>query len=271
MMDYKGILFRIEDVSGVNPNLRLYNTTLYDAILIGSNQFDQEIATMICNEVNGAKLRILHSYSKSLATCLFKYNNYVDNELHVFIDNASYYDKVLYTNYQNIDKIKDYSIVDRVNDNDTYMNERGPVQLQSFVIDISDNTLTDKYLKKYTGIGLKKMASPEKDKEVVIFNPPYDIVIKNHMDALYVIYALHMKYGFLNNMIIKDNLLKDICMLDDGVFYNSGNERIAICEVIKYLATYSEWEQQISEAILKESEHKVHASMYYDAIVNGKP
>lgn len=267
MMDYKGILFRIEDVSGFDSNLRLYNPDIYNSISIDGAQFDKTIATMIRNEVNGAKSRNLHSYSKSLATCLLKYNKYTDNELHVFIDNAKYYDKVFYSNYQDIDKIRDYSIMDRVNDNCTYLNEMGPVQLQSFVIDVSDNTLTNRYLRKYTGVGLKKRASPEKDKEVVIFNPLYDIVVKKHMDAMYVIYALQMKYGFLNNEIIKVNLMNDIYNIDARMFDNSENERIAICEVIKYLATYMEWEKSTSEAILKESEHKVHLSMYYDAIL----
>ena len=96
MTDYQGMLFRIEDVNGYNPVQRSYDQSDYSFIPIDKDEFDKTIATMIREEINGAKNRTLHSYSKSIATCILKYNEFTDNELHILIDNCAYYNTVSY-------------------------------------------------------------------------------------------------------------------------------------------------------------------------------
>ena len=53
--------------------------------------------------------------------------------------------------------------------------------MSSFIADVSDNDLRDHYLMKNIGVGRKMVASIVKDLEVVVFNPPFDLVIKNNM------------------------------------------------------------------------------------------
>ena len=66
-----------------------------------------------------------------------------------------------------------------------FFNKPGIIQLSSFIVDVSDNDLRDHYLMKNTGVGRKKIASPVKYSEVVVFNPPFDLVIKNNMGGFH--------------------------------------------------------------------------------------
>lgn len=261
------ILFRIEDVSGFDPNSRNYEQSEYSSDIINKDQFDNIIANRIKNEVNGAKSRNLHSYSKSLATCLLKYNKYTDNELHIFIFNDFYWNKVIYTGSKGCVKVKNYSIMSRLQDNQGFFNKSGQINLNNFVIDISNNTLLHQYLKKYTGSGKKRMASPEKDNEVVVFNPRSDLVVKNHMNALYIIYALQMKYGFLSNHEIAAKLSMAICQLEERFFSDYVEEKCAFIEIINYLHYCWQLEKRISSRIYKTSDEEAHISMCYDSIL----
>ena len=206
------MFFRIEDVEGFDPHIRAYDKNDFQSFCIDNSEIHKQIANMIRNEVNGAKSRIIHSYSKSLAVCLFKYNKFSDNELHIFFDDRIYVNKIFYTNEMGLFCHKDYSISESVaiiqaNEKDNLFNTSGYIILNGFVIDISNNDLLDVYLQYYSGAERKRVASPQKDCEVVVLNPANDQSIRNYIGAVYVIYALQKKYEFLLNKEVHDILV----------------------------------------------------------------
>lgn len=100
------MLFRIEDISGFGANLRTYNVEDFSKPIIEKTQIDNYIANLIRDEINGAQGRKILSYSKSLATCLLKYNNFTDNELHIC--NATKLNYFSYVSRSGIWNYKDY-------------------------------------------------------------------------------------------------------------------------------------------------------------------
>ena len=160
------MLFRIEDVSGFDPKLRKYDVDEYTAsLMVDKAQIDKHIASKIREEVNGSESRELFSYSKSLATCILKYNRFTDNELHI-CDINNRIDYIKYVSSKGNERCKSYSLQDRVSGGRLF-NRSGRIQLLNFIIDVSDNDLVDEYLRYYTSAGKKILASPEKDSEVV--------------------------------------------------------------------------------------------------------
>lgn len=258
------MLFRIEDISGFDPKLRTYDE--FTTPTVNKGQIDNYIASKIREEVNGSKNRNLLSYSKSLATCILKYNKYTDNELHICIING-WKDYITYISPEDNVKYRIYyNIQDRINGN-TLFNKTGDIQLLDFIIDVSDNICLDKYLKNYTNVGKKIIASPEKDREVVIMNPPNDLVINQYMDAVYILYALQMKYRFLSNANIQNSLISELDNMDAFRFEYCPHERIAFINLILYLSANWQYEYQISKEIYNYSENVEHLSMCYDPIL----
>ena len=153
------MLFRIEDISGRNPKLRTYDADDFTIPLINKQKVDEYIALKIREEVNGSRNRELLSYSKSLATCLLKYNKYDDNELHICMTEG-WQNFILYISPKDNVKWKSYYIRDRIKEKSLF-NKTGKIQLLNFIIDVSNNTLVDEYLRCYTGVGKKILASPE--------------------------------------------------------------------------------------------------------------
>ena len=107
------MLFRTEDVSGTDPILRFNEETGSCTWHINKAELDIFIANKIRDEINGSKKRELISYSQSLATCLLKYNKFVDNELHIFNPNGCI-DYILYKTQSGKIKYKTYSLLDRL-------------------------------------------------------------------------------------------------------------------------------------------------------------
>lgn len=89
------ICFRIEDGANCSGILRNYKIKDEDLPVINKNDVEDYIAEEIRKQVNGSKDRKLLSYSKSLGVCLLKYNDYVDNELHICYRNDIGYNNLL--------------------------------------------------------------------------------------------------------------------------------------------------------------------------------
>lgn len=143
----------------------------------------------------------------------------------------------------------------------------GNIILCDFIIDVSENELLDKYLICYTGVGKKRYASPEKDNEVVVMNPPNDLVINQYMDSVYILYALQLKYNFLSDINITNNLVIELKKMEPFRFEYCPDERVALISLVNYLADNWNYECQISENIYSYSEKKEHISFCYDSIL----
>lgn len=259
------MLFRIEDISGSEPNLRKYNADDFIEPTVDKSQIDNFIASKIRDEVNGSKSRELLSYSKSLATCLLKYNGFTDNELHVCRVNSRK-NCIKYISHKGNIRYKGYTIQERLNGR-VLFNKPGSIQLLNFVIDVSDNATVDAYLRHYTGTGKKALASPEKDCEVVVMNPPDDSFIKEYMDAVYILYALQFKYQFLNSVDIRHRLILELNSMDEIRFDHCPGEREAFIILIEYLSANWGYEAKISKGIYDYFERDEHVSLYYDPIL----
>jgi len=260
------MLFRIEDISGFDPNLRKYDVDEYTAsLMVDKTQIDDHIASKIREEINGSKNRALLSYSKSLATCILKYNKFTDNELHI-CDINNRIDYIKYVSLKGNERCKRYSLQDRVSGRRLF-NRNGKIQLLNFIIDVSNNALVDEYLRYYTSVGRKSLASPEKDSEVVVLIPPNDLVINQYMDAVYILYALQLKYKFLSDRRVPSILVRELSKMDEFRFGNCPNERVAFIKLIWYLSANWRYENQISQQIYTYSENDEHFPMHYDPIL----
>ena len=261
----RGILFRIEDVDGLDPMLRGYQSKDYISYEVNSKNIDRCIAELIADEINGKKTRSLHSYSKSLATCLLKYNKYADNELHIYIDNCMYSNMLFIKTVTNENYSIAYDITERTYNPSILFENCGSISMMGFNIDVADNKVLDDYLHKYVSKGRKWTASPEKDNEVVVLNPTYDISIRKHMGAVYVIYALNYRYGFLSDDGNYDRLINKITSYD-GYGCNQCNQELqALVTFVRYLHNEWNFEYSISKPIVEEYLDKPHIS-YYDGI-----
>ena len=248
------MLFRIEDVSGFEPNLRTYDIEEVEKPIIKKMEIDQYIASKIRAEINGHNKRDILSYSKSLAVCLLKYNKFNDNELHIYPRSRLYSDLsfIWFRDEYGDEKCAIYCIEERLNKRPLpeFWGTYGKMQLLNFVIDVSDNKILDKYLRLYTNVGKRKIASPEKDKEVVVMCPPIDLIIRNYMDSVYVLYALQMKYEFLGYK--KKELIDGIKQLPDEHFCYFPDTKEAIILIVEYMERYSPYEFDISKKIYKD-------------------
>ena len=258
------MLFRIEDVQGYQPNLRTYDPSEFVAPIIDKSEVDSFIAQEIRKQLNVHKTRGMWSYSKSLAACLLKYNKFTDNELHIFF-NADI-DYIAYVSHKGNVMRRYYALDDRL-DGAPLFNKAGKIRLIGFVVDVSDNALADEYLRQFTGVGLKKVASPEKDSEVIVMNPPNDTVISCYIDSVYLLYALQYKYNFLNDADIREDLIAELEALDDLRFDGCHDERFALIRLIEYLALNWQEECSISGGIYKYSREEFHPSAFYDSIL----
>lgn len=257
------MLFRIEDSENEDGVHREYSILPQDFPTMPMSEIEAYIADEIRKEVNGANNRRLLSYSKSLGICLLKYNKYADNEIHLngesVFDYITYYEckaqKAGFEVYS-----LDYALMDL-----GIEKKNKEVILTNFVIDVSDNKLLDSYLLKITGVGRKRLASPEKDKEVLLFQSPQDLVIKQYSDSVYLLYALLIKYGM--NDYIHDVLIDYVFKLEDFRFeFCEADERAAMIQIIDYLYKNQKLERKMSVAVIMDSFNNGDISGYYDPI-----
>lgn len=258
------LYFRIEDVANAEGIYRKYQ--LPKDMLPEVNKQDVEyfIADEIRKQVNGSNSRNLLSYSKSLGVCLLKYNEYTDNELHIcYVDDFEYEDYIWYITDKNNYKSKHFSLHSGVYGEKLFKKE-GKIILENFVMDIADNVLLKIFLEKYTRVGLKQYASPEKDWEVIMMQADNDIVIERYIDSVYILYALQLKYKFLKDWNVVEQIKEEILRLDNVRFDGCEQKRKAIIFLVQYLYYKREIEIKMNRKIFKCT--KNHISMFYDSL-----
>ncbi|WP_141503267.1 hypothetical protein [Paenibacillus luteus] len=258
------MLFRIEDSENSNGQHREYSIRKERLPQLKLAELEGYLAEEIRKEVNNSKNRRLLSYSKSLGVCLLKYNKYADNELH--INKCEAYNFVYYDDVKaNKSKCKPFSLLCGLDDIKIKHKKR-EILLLNFKIDVSNNNLLDSYLRKNTGMGRKKMASPEKDKEVLLMQSPEDMVISTYSDSVYLLYALYLKYGMDESIYI--NITNMIYNLEDFRFEFCGErERYALLEIVSYLYINGIYEKEMSDRLLQDSQSSEQMSIYYDSIL----
>lgn len=120
-------------------------------------------------------------------------------------------------------------------------------------------------LLKFTGVGRKKLVSPEKNKEVLLFQSLQDLVIKQYSDSVYLLYALVIKYGM--NAYIHDVLIDNVFKLEDFRFeFCESDERAAMIQIIDYLYKNQKLERKTSVAVIMDSFNSGDIAGYYDPI-----
>lgn len=216
MEPYSPIYFRIEDENGWSDSPQSRN---YDAINDDWNKpikvedADAYIAQKIREEVNGSKKRTLFSFTRSLAVALFKYNKWMDNPLiicfsHIPENYIEYFDENNNPDsvfYSITSHLKGYPLLCQLKI------KTSKIKIHNFCLAVDDNLYLDNYFRHRTDIGRKKMASPEKDEEVIMLRAPQSrYMISESLPELYIIYALHLKSGFLRDEDIRDELKEKI-------------------------------------------------------------
>lgn len=260
------MLFRIEDSINRNGQHREYHIHNARLPIFNKEELDIYIAQEIRKEINNSKDRRLLSYSKSLGVCLLKYNKFTDNEIHMnFLDTPGY------IMYQNRDDDSDDGVM--MESYDLEMIQHGIklsskssfIKLINFCIDVSNNSLVEDYLENTIGVSRKRVASPEKDKEVLLFQSPDDIIFTQYTDSIYLLYALAMRFGI--DKSIRDRIIEEIDTLDDFRFdccYT--NEREGIIRLVEYLYENYQIERKMSYQIIEDSYHSDIIPVYYDPI-----
>lgn len=237
------MFFRIQDISDFSS----FSRNSKEDYSTKKGEIDKKIAELIRYEVNGSKKRTILSYSKSLATCLLKYNEYTDNELHICLDPVNI---IEYVSETGCEEKMDYILQDRVDYIEPLTNAEAheDIKLTHFVIDISDNAAVDKFLQKQIGVHKKSCASPKKDDEVVILAPRHNFRIKYYVDSVYILFGLQIKYGFLCDSHLCENLVEEINSIKNTRFIDNPWEKVAFNYLVKYLAKHRMYQKNIGVA-----------------------
>ena len=263
----KMIYFRIEDIANCTGIQRNYKLEIEDLPVVNKQDVEYYIAEEIRKEVNGSKDRKLLSYSKSLGVCLLKYNEFVDNELHICNENSMWYENTIrYITPNQHFRQKFYTLEAGLSP-DRLFKGNGEIKLYNFVLDIANNELLNDYLMKFTNTGLKQYASPEKDCEVIMMQTYSDVKIERYIDSIYLLYALQLKYNFLRNQITVQKVIDEICQLDAFRFEGCEEERQAIILLIQYLYYETKTEKINFEEMLKYSEKRKNFFGYYNSLL----
>lgn len=244
------MIFRVEDISNPNGNHRKYNIPLSQYPKMALSNLSRYIPNEIRKEVNNSSDRRLLSYSKSLIICLMKYNQYSDNELHINIeispDNCDFiifqYDKKIYNIPFNLNY--DLSSITDCLENEI-------VILFNFTIDISNNQLLDIFLNDSTGTHKKKIASPEKDHEILLFQSPNDLILTQYLQQAYVLLALSIRYGLPS--VVAKYIIREIKILPEYRFASCSQEREALIYIVYHIYQNLYFEKQVLKTI-KEDE-----------------
>lgn len=261
------VYFRIEDSANCEGIQRNYQIEKEKLPVMNKQEVENYIAKEIRKEVNGSKDRKLLSYSKSLGVCLLKYNEFLDNELHICNVNNMWYENAIYYFSPNQHcKHKFYSLQDALYSRGLFKGN-DEITLINFVLDISNNKFLSDYLFKFTNTRLKPYASPEKDYEVIMMQAFDDVTINIYIDSIYLLYALQLKYNFLRSPDIVNLLICEIYDLEDFRFNNCEHERKAIIFLIQYLYSETEFEKIAFDEMLKYSEQREIFYGYYHSLL----
>lgn len=261
------MLFRIEDIENSDDgHHREYEIQFENLPRLKMVDLENYLAEEIRKEINNTHDRKLLSYSKSLGVCLLKYNKFTDNELHINRDTI--YNCIYFYDLKNQNMVPEFAPFNLYHGLYDLAAEykKSEIILQNYHVDVSDNSLLDRYLQMTTGIGRKKMASPEKDKEVVLMQSPNDIIISEYSDSVYLLYALVLEYG-MKESIYKE-LMSKIYTLEKYRFEFCGEaERYGLLQIIEYLYQNGKYEREMSQRVLQYSLKSEHLSLYYDSIL----
>lgn len=261
------MLFRIEDTQNDKGYHRAYTISADKLPKMKLCNLEYYLATKIREAVNNSTNRNLLNYSKSLGICLLKYNNYVDNELHICMNNGL--NSVSFYDIKNKKCICIPFSIEYGLQIGNAGNDSRDIILQNFIVDVSDNQILDCYLKKTTGIGRKKVASPEKDNEVILMQLPsntHDMVVSEYISSVYLLYGLFMKYGM--NEAVYRNLIYRINNLEDFRFeFCDETEKISILEIISYLYYYGVFDIGMCERVYNDIKKSFRVPIYYDSIL----
>lgn len=270
-MKVKNLLFRIEDNQSIEGLHREYEIPIQNLPTLTIKELDKYIAEEIRKEVNNSKDRQLLSYSKSLGVCLLKYNEFADNELHLYEYEDSDYDTISYYFIEDqFDQVECKPFYLGCGVIGLYSKKKKEkekaVKLKNIVVDVSNDYLLNKYLKKMTGTGKKWIASPEKDKEVLVMQSPNNMIISNYLDSVYLLYALALKYGM--NKLVREELIHKICSLENFNYTEDGKmEEEAILVIIDYLYKRINAERKVIKPILQDIKKSDPLSLYCNPIM----
>lgn len=208
------MLFRIEDTENIGGCHRRYTIPFDELPKMRMSELEKFLASEVRNEINNSNTRRLLSYSKSLGVCLLKYNQYTDNALHIsrVPQNCLWY----YDCKKQQQQVISYDMRSGLPAYELNHPNR-EIILQNFSLDVSDNNLVDSYLRSHTGVGKKKVASPEKDKEVLVMQSPDDLIVSQYTSSVYLLYALVRKYGMTETVF--QNIHSKIATLEELRFY----------------------------------------------------
>lgn len=87
------------------------------------------------------------------------------------------------------------------------------------------------------------------------------------MDAVYILYALQLRYRFLSNVNVQRALILELNNMDEFRFEYCLHERVAFINLILYLAANWHYEYQISKKIYNYLKKNEHLSINYDPIL----
>ena len=257
------MLFRIEDTENIDGCHRQYTIPAGELPRMRMFELEKYVASEVRKEINNANDRRLLSYSKSLGVCLLKYNHYTDNELHISDIPQNwlwYYD----CKKQRTKKIR-YDIRSGLPAYERKHPNR-EIILLNFSLDVSDNKLVDSYLRSHTGVGKKKVASPEKDKEVLVMQSPGDLIVSQYTSSVYLLYALVRKYGMTQT--VAQSIYSKIATLEKFRFNDCNQtERTALLAIVEYLYNHGNIERAISHRVFEDSQNDIRISTYYDPIL----
>lgn len=257
------MIFRIEDTSNPDGNHRKYSIPLNECPKMPLSDLGGFISNEIRKEVNNAKDRRLLSYSKSLMICLMKYNQYANNELHINTEinyNSCGFIQIIHDSkslYIPFDLRYDLSSIKECLQDLSII-------LRNFAIDIADNELLDIFLKDNTETHRKKVASPEKDHEVLLFQSPNDIVLTEYLQQAYILLALSIRYSLPSS--VANYIIKQINALDDYRFSYYPHERAALIYIIRHIYYNQSFEKQVLKTIREDEVLRI----CYDSIYQFK-
>lgn len=177
------MLFRIEDSINANGQHRDYTIPVELLPLLKKKDVDYYIANELRKEINNSKDRRLLSYSKSLGVCLLKYNKFTDNEIHMNITDYCGYIKYWNCDYDGVNT-EPYDL-EMINLGIGLSKKTKWIKLINFCIDVSNNNLAEIFLENTIDVSRKRVASPEKDKEVFLFQSPNDIIFTQYTNSIY--------------------------------------------------------------------------------------
>lgn len=253
--------FRVEDENGYDPNLRKYGSEYSCNTPVDACDADILIANEIRGQINNCNNSIIFSYSKSLGIALFKYNYLTDNPIHLIPLEGN--------NWVEFDVMDDNGLINNYGIPYYITNLDYPIKrcfdnkriiLKNYCIDVDNDIQLDTYLRNYTNVGKKKIATCEKDSEVIIRHVVDDYIITEYINEVYLIYALQHETRLLNCIGVVEKLIE---MFSKEI--KNQNEVQAFVYLVSYLQNNWSYEEQISKTILEEKRQAERLVGTYDA------